>query len=72
MVNKFTLAGQLWSMRFNHKCDTFKSIDLKFAVDQIYSAIFKNNFFFQDQLGFMEEIPSLLKSMEKKTSCCLH
>lgn len=71
MVNKFTLAEQLWSMRLNHKCDTFKSIDLKFAVDQIYSAMFKL-FFFQDPLGFMEEIPSLLKSMEKKTSCCLH
>lgn len=45
MVNKFTLTEQLWSTRLNQKCDTFKSIDLKVPVDQIYLAIFKNNFF---------------------------
>lgn len=28
--------------------------------------------FFQDQLCFIEEIPSLLKLMKKKTSCCFH
>lgn len=47
MVNKFTSAEQLWSTRLNQKGDTFKSIDLKFAVDQIYSAVFKNDIFFK-------------------------
>lgn len=45
VVNKFTLAEQLWTTRLKHKCDTLKSIDLKFAVDQIYLSISKNNTF---------------------------
>lgn len=59
MVNKFSLAEQLWSMRLNHKCDTSKSIDLKFAVNQIYSSIFKNNIFFSRSVRFHGRNPIL-------------
>lgn len=74
VVKKFALALQLWSTELNQKWNTTKLIsewNLKFSVDQIFSAIFKNKFF-QDQLCFIEEIPSLLKLMKKKTSCCFH